>query len=318
MQTPTLLSKISDTAIHEDRPDNNPSTLYHSTGLGLMVLNKIRNNLRGYTGTRGFSVELFERAVSYDFSVIRRWADYMEKYKKGSSSLTGKNILELGPGSDLGVGLISLAHGAASYHSLDVHHLIDSAPKELYDHIFKTFLTLGYDQNRVEHLKTQLTLFQNKEKTELNYTCDPDFNISLFKDKGIDLIVSNSAFQQFTNVEKSIQEMSEITQSGTLLVSLIDLSTHTRWIRDKDPLNIYRYNDSIYNSLTFKGSPNRVRPYQYQQYLEENGWKDIKIFPRHVLDKYYIKNLIPQLDRQFQDPINQMEYTTIVICATKA
>ena len=45
------------------------------------------------------------------------------------------------------------------------------------------------------------------------------------------------------------------------LVAEIDLQTHTRWIRNVDPLNIYRYSGQLYGSFRFSdgdGAPARV------------------------------------------------------------
>jgi hypothetical protein len=62
-------------------------------------------------------------------------------------------------------------------------------------------------------------------------------------------------------------------------VAEIDLKTHSRWIRDHDPNNIYRYSNAIYRALWFRGIPNRVRPYEYRAIFEAHGWTNVRITP---------------------------------------
>ena len=56
--------------------------------------------------------------------------------------------------------------------------------------------------------------------------------------------------------------------------------THSRWIRDKDPNNVYRYHERIYRLFDFRGIPNRVRPYRYRRAFERNGWSNVTTTPR--------------------------------------
>ncbi|HEX3047124.1 MAG TPA: hypothetical protein VHY08_20390, partial [Bacillota bacterium] len=104
---------------------------------------------------------------------------------------------------------------------------------------------------------------------------------------------------------------------GTILIAEVDLKTHTSWIRDLDPLNIYRYSDFIYNLFKFRGSPNRLRPFEYEEILKKNGWTDIQIIPSNKLEKEYMLKVKDNLNRRFREPINQMDYLSIILCATK-
>jgi len=60
--------------------------------------------------------------------VVDEWLLYLNKYTNNSYTLDGKNVLELGPGSDLGVGLFLLAKGCAQYNAYDVNNLMKSTP----------------------------------------------------------------------------------------------------------------------------------------------------------------------------------------------
>lgn len=155
------------------------------------------------------------------------------------------------------------------------------------------------------------------ENDRLNYIVKDDFDLSVFQAETIDIVFSQAAFEHFYDVEKTIAQLSKIVRQGTILITEIDLRTHTRWIRDLDPLNIYRYNDVIYDLLSFSGSPNRLRPYEYQNILEKHGWTKIRIIPLTVIEKHYLKKINDHLTKRFREPVNQMDYLTIMLCATK-
>jgi hypothetical protein len=103
-----------------------------------------------------------------------------------------------------------------------------------------------------------------------------------------------------------------------MLIILVDLQTHSRWVREKDPNNIYRYSNRLYKQLATRSSPNRERPYKYKQTLEEFGWKDITITPETLLENNKFLFTQRYLNKNFQNVINQMNYLGIWVCATKA
>lgn len=306
-----------DTAFSVEKPTFSSNRVNHSLGLILMLINKIRHEVKGYTSARGFEFADMERAINYDLRVVKRWMDYLEQYKIGSSTFKGKNILELGPGADLGIGLISLAEGAQSYNALDVHNLVAGTPNTFYEQLFDHLKDDHYLTVEIEELRHQLKQTQAGENDRLNYVCREDFDLSVFDGKNIDLVVSNSAFQQFDDPAKTIEQLSKITRSGAYFIALLDLKTHMRWLNQRDPLNIYRYSDTVYNFLKFKGAQNRVRPIEFKKMLEENNWGDVQIFTRLALDQEYLKAVNASLHPRFRDPKNQMEALTSIVCARK-
>jgi len=112
--------------------------------------------------------------------------------------------------------------------------------------------------------------------------------------------------------------MSTVARPGAKLVCEIDFKTHSRWIRDKDPNNIYRYSDWFYHLFYFRGIPNRVRPYEYKIILQNNGWEDIAIFPLQTLTDFEIQSIKPFLKARFQHEDNQMQVLSCILCATRS
>lgn len=307
----------SNTVLEYQNPKGVNNVLNYLIGFVFMVLNKLRHELQGYKSARGFSSKLFEKAVTHDLRVVERWHDYLKKYDAVDDAFQGKKILELGPGADLGVGLFLLAKEAKSYSAMDVHNLVKSTPPEIYEYLFEHLEKTEIKDSVIEELKTQLELTSNHNNDRLDYRVTKDFDLSVFKEKSFDLVVSNAAFQQFDNPSSSIAQFSKLVKPGAKLLTLIDLKTHTRFIRRRDPLNIYRYSDVIYNALKFRGSPNRMRSYEYENALKANGWANIVVFPRLELRKEYVRKVNDTLNKKFRDPKNQMQHLTVVICATK-
>ncbi|MCP4976127.1 MAG: class I SAM-dependent methyltransferase [Maribacter sp.] len=301
-----------------ESPTSVRNKTHYLVGFVFLVLNKIRHKLQGYKSARGFSSDLIEKALAHDLSIITRWRDYLKKYTETTNNdvFKGKKILELGPGADLGVGLLLLSEKAKSYSAIDVHNLVKATPPAFYEYLFKYLEKSDIDTN-IEELRKQLDLTEGERNEGLNYHFRKDFDLSLFPDMHFDLVVSNAAFQQFDNPVKTISQLSKIAKSGAKFIALIDLKTHTRYLKTKDPLNIYRYNDFIFKPLRFKGSPNRMRPYEYENALKSHGWKDIKIYPRLQLNMDYLPKVSHTLNKKFRDDSNQMHYLTVVICATK-
>ncbi len=291
---------------------------YHFVGEIILVLNKIRHEIQGYRSPRSFPVSEIQKAIAYDFAVVEKWLDVLRDYVGSDVSLKSKTVLELGPGADLGVGLILLKKGADTYHAIDINNLVSDAPDSLYDALFREMEHDPDTSVDAEWLRLQLGLTRTGRSDRLNYICRKEFDITVFKGVDADFVFSQAAFEHFDDVEKVVAQTSEVVRPGAVLISEIDLQTHSRWIRDADPLNIYRYSDLNYRSFRFSGSPNRWRPYEYEQALSNHGWKDTRIFPGAVLDQRCLSRVRPSLNERFRSPINQMEILNMVICATKA
>jgi hypothetical protein len=297
------------------RPHN---FFYYGFGLAILVLNKIRHSIQGYKSPRTFPMSEIKKAIEYDVSVVNHWISVLEEYTRTKSDLTGKTVLELGPGADLGVGLILLARGAAKYNAIDVNNLVESVPTQFYDEMYRYLSAHEVEgPDKLDGLRAQLNLTQAGKNDRLNYVCRKDFDVSVFANEAIDVVFSQAAFEHFDDIDTTFFRLSKATRSGTILVAEIDLNTHTRWIRDVDPLNIYRFSDFFYDLLRFPGSPNRHRPIEYKQTLEKHGWEDVEIWPLTRVDDNYVSRVKRALPSKFQQDSSQIEYLSAMICARK-
>jgi SAM-dependent methyltransferase len=287
---------------------------YYTAGIGFLALAKAKNAAKGYSTPKPFDLTDADRCIRYDMQVVDGWLKGLASYTGNGMFLAGRSVLELGPGSDLGVGLVLLARGAAQYSACDVHDLATRAPRNFYETLF-TRLHEVYGADSAT-LRGELDALRTGAPRRLRYTVQPSFDLNAaIAPDSIDLVVSQAAFEHFDDVESVVSQLSSVCRPGAVIVAEIDLKTHSRWIRDKDPNNIYRYPDPLYRAFSFRGSPNRVRPYQYRSAFERCGWTDIRITP--------LTQVAPSgpgangMSRRFADTRNQMDYLTIMLCATK-
>ena len=226
-------------------------------------------------------------------------------------------VLELGPGPDLGIGLYLLSKGVLEYYAFDKYALVSKQNSLLYEALYKKINEFDSISNS-QLLREQINLLVKGSNSKLKYIVDKEFNLlNHFQKNTIDLIFSQAAFEHFDDYEQTINQLSQIIKPGGILITEVDLKTHSRWIRDIDPNNIYKFSDLVYNFLKFSGSPNRIRPWQYITTLKDFGWKNIQIFPLTTLSSEVVNHDKRNYSSEFRPKQNDMHLLTIMLCATK-
>jgi SAM-dependent methyltransferase len=288
---------------------------YFTAGIGFLALAKAKNLTRGYSTPKPFALADTSRCIDYDLQVVEGWMRALASYTGSGTFLAGKDVLELGPGSDLGVGVVLLARGAKSYSACDVNDLAKHAPRSFYDALLGR-LARAYPGSATGRLREELDAMESGVPSRIRYTVQQSLDLTAAVGAGtMDVVVSQAAFEHFRDVESIVRQLSRVCRPGAVLVAEIDLKTHSRWIRDKDPNNIYRYPDGIYDAFRFRGSPNRMRPYQYRAAFERCGWTNIHMSPLTRLDPAFRGT--SGMNLRFADAVNQMDYLTVLFCATK-
>jgi SAM-dependent methyltransferase len=287
----------------------------YAAGIGFLTLAKAKNVLRGYSSPKPFDLSDTDRCIAYDLKVVDEWLSHLKTYVGTDGVLRDKNVLELGPGSDLGIGLYLLAKGAASYNACDVNDLMKRVPESFYTGLIDRIGAMD-GAERTEFLTAQIRAARTGSASRLRLVVRKDFDlVSAFGPNCIDLVFSQAAFEHFDDVVRTVEQLSIVCKPGAFLVAEIDLKTHSRWIRDKDPNNIYRYSNSLYEAFWFRGIPNRVRPYQYREIFERLGWVDVSITP---LERTQVRDSSLAMNEQFRDARNQLDLLSVAFCARKA
>jgi SAM-dependent methyltransferase len=267
-------------------------------GLFLRTINKVRHTLIGYKTARTFSPDKVEKSVTYCLNVVKNWEKALINYTGNLSPFTSKNIIELGPGPDLGTGIIMLASGSKSYTAVDKNKLINSTPPVFYNILLSRLKELpGYEKakNAVDNILEQ------RFDEDFCYIHDSSFNLESVPDKKYDILVSQAVLEHITDINKVFEILSHKLRPNSIMVNEVDLGTHTALIRDLDPLNLLRYSDSVWNLLKFDGSPNRLRAADYRNILKQLGFTKINICKLKVLVEEYVERLKPYLSNRFKN-----------------
>ncbi len=263
------------------------------SGLLLGMANVVRHRLVGYRRPRQFGAEEIARSVDYVFEVV----DRLEAL--GDVDWSGKRVLEVGPGPDLGTGAIILDRGAASYRAIDAFDLVGMTGSEFYA-VLATRLNGPLDKARLSF--TQAT-FPALPEVEGTY----------------DLIISNATLEHINEIPMLFRRLHELIAAGGQMVHHIDAQTHMRWLRERDPLNILRYDERIYRHLlSFPGAPNRMCAEQYADAAKEAGFQAAPIVPGRVAEPRYLDDVRQSLALPFRNrpDLSLLNFTLLATAAT--
>ena len=112
--------------------------------------------------------------------------------------------------------------------------------------------------------------------------------------------MTQDVLEHLNNVKETFAILRSKLTEDAIMVNEVDLSTHTRWIRDLDPLSILRYSNRLYPIFSFSGSPNRLRIGDYRSILEGLGYRQIRMIPIKTLDSEYMGWVSKRLAREFR------------------
>jgi hypothetical protein len=259
-------------------------------GLLLGTVNVVRHRVVGYRRPRQFGADQIARSVDYVFEVVDRWQT------RGDVDWTGKRVLELGPGPDLGTGAIILDRGAVSYQAIDAFDLVGTAPDEFYDALAARLS--GH------FVKSRLSFAQ------ATFPGLPEVN------GRFDVVVSNATLEHIDGVPALFRRLRLLMEDGGRMVHHIDAQTHMRWIKERDPLNILRYDERIYRSLlSFPGAPNRIRADGYRAAAVQAGFRVDAIVPGRLADPQYLDSVRQQLTASFRSR-SDLSLLTFTLLAT--
>lgn len=245
-------------------------------GLGFLGLAWAKNKLNGYSTPNGVAKADEEGQIAYLLDIFASLRQFMPP----GFDLRGRDVLELSPGASRGNGVLFLALGARSYHAIDVFHLADEEDSGFYARLLERFPE-GCAADRAR----ALSLASGPGSREFGYAVGRDFDIPrLAEGRTFDLIVSCAAFEHYDDPASAIAAMTQVARPGCEAVHIIDLQTHSRWIREHDPNNIYRYPEALYRLFAFPGQPNRQRPADYIRDFESQGWSDVRFVPSRTVD----------------------------------
>jgi hypothetical protein len=244
-------------------------------GLGFLGLAWSKDRLRGYATPNTVAKSDVEGQIAYVLDIFASLRGFMPP----EFDLRGRDVLELSPGASRGNGVLFLAMGARSYHAIDVFDLAANEDPAIHELLLDRFAE-GIEADR----ERARAVMRNPGDRRFGYAVGRDFDIPrLAEGRTFDLIVSCAAFEHYDSVPDAVAGLTQVAKPGCETVHIIDLQTHSRWIRDHDPNNIYRYSELIYRFFRFPGQPNRQRPADYARAFKTQGWSDIRFVPSRTI-----------------------------------
>ena len=283
--------------IHE--PRDYPGLVLHVAGLALLAANKVRRTFRPYDRPRPWSAREIDRSVDYVMALYGNWRTGFGDAGVGDW-LRGRRVLELGPGPDLGTGLILLAHGAHSYLADDRFPLLGSTPEAFYDVLLERLSGAPEVWRAVEAYQA---FRRGDAGGALRYMILERIPGGAARPDGSprDLWLSQAALEHVADPGPFLGMLSGWCAPGALALHHIDAATHTLWLRTADPLNVLRYGRGVYGALSFPGTPNRWRRGQYEECFRNIGWDVVDSQAVHRLSDRAIARARRGLAREFRD-----------------
>ncbi|MHC2434737.1 hypothetical protein [Bradyrhizobium sp. USDA 4451] len=245
-------------------------------GLGFLGLAWSKDKLRGYATPNTVSKFDVEGQIAYLLDIFGS----LRRFMPPDFDLRGRDVLELSPGASRGNGVLFLALGARSYHAIDVFNLAGDEDPVFYEVLLDRF-TEGTAADR----QRARTIASTTGSRDFGYAVGRDFDIPrLAEGRSFDLIVSCAAFEHYDSVPDAVAGLTQVARPGCEAIHIIDLQTHSRWIREHDPNNIYRYPETLYRLFRFPGQPNRLRPADYIAAFGAEAWNDVRFVPSRTID----------------------------------
>jgi SAM-dependent methyltransferase len=211
--------------------------------------------------------------ASYPLTVFHRHVTALEPLR---GNLMGADLLEIGPGSNVGVGLLALLAGANSFTCLDVVPCAaDTDDNDLYPALVKTaaaypntYLVAPALLERARHEPEELA---RELLGRLTYCAPMDIARNTLPDASLDVICSHTCFEHFADPAGAIAQIARLLRPGGVTSHQIDLRDHCDFNR---PLDFLAHSDTIWR-LTTSHLPNAVRnrwrASEYRAGFEQQG-----------------------------------------------
>ena len=246
---------------------------YYFLGLFIGLSSRVKKFILRLNSPRPRMLPLsdYKKNLDYDQNILNTLSELSGDYHL----FENKKILEIGPGPDLLLGLLTLESGAESYSAIDYFPVL-SAPLSFYENLKKD-LRAPKALRAVENILSSLPADKPIDSPEINYQILGIEKLLETKNK-YDLIFSKDVLEHVDDLNSAFRAMRASLIAGGRMIHKIDFQTHTSFIQDKDRLNFLRYNNYIYNNFVkFKGGPNRLRLPEVISLAKANGFEIEKI-----------------------------------------
>lgn len=213
--------------------------------------------------------------------------------------LSGKRILEYGPGDLPGVALLMVAHGAQAVICVDRFALVQLSEKNL------AVIHDVLDSLDVEQRGRALSCFLHKDNLaagfnpeRIRYHIDPSGLSGLHNE--IDLALSRAVLEHVNDLPATFADMHAAMKRDAIAIHLVDLKSHG--MHQTNPLDFLTWSDTLWRLMyKHKGVPNRVRVTSYRTIPAQAGFDIISIESTLLAETADVRAVRPALAAPFRD-----------------
>jgi len=209
----------------------------------------------------------------------RCFSDYFQLLEVADPErfLTGKAVLEYGPGDFPGASLLMLAHGASRVWCVDRFPLLEMSDTN------QQAVRLLAERLDAAQRQRLLTCFVNAKRLDaglrperLAYICDARGCAGL--DSVIDFACSRAVLEHVNALPQTLADNVRALRPGGRALHLVDLRSHGHHRRN--PLDFLRWPPSLWQLMhSAKGVPNRHRIDVYRQVMNRLGVQQLTLTP---------------------------------------
>ncbi len=238
-----------------------------------------------------------DTAVDFAINNVGYFLDFLPD--KNPAYLTGKTILEIGPGQDFGIPLVLMGFGVSKAVLIDRFFCEwdEKFHPEYYRRLLKKAET-RYPGIEFEDLKNVIK--NNRHTAErLQLLAAGLENVAAIPDASVDISYSNACFEHLADAPVAIKELGRITKQGGLGFHQIDFRDHRNF---EKPLEFLAMPDWIFKrtfvlSKHFLG--NRYRSSHFARFFGESGFQH-SFSPELFAEPAYLDDILNRANPEFR------------------
>jgi len=236
-------------------------------------------------------------SVQYSINSVKEVISFLPN--QSIKYLKNKNILEIGPGQDIGVVLVLMGLGAKKSYLVDpfFYNWNDELHCDYYMELLKK-VTVEFPNYQFDALK-QVCKIKSYNLPNLFILKSGLEQVENIPNKEIDISFSNACFEHFNNSKKAIQELARITKPGGIGFHQIDLRDHRDYTLPLEFLTMSDFMFSKFSKYSNCCSGNRIRHYEFIAYFNENDFK-CNFTPNMFADTQYLNKIKHKMNGKYK------------------
>lgn len=252
----------------------------HRTKWGIIATHVVHNTLRRFGIVRGQIDDLYsapqpDSEIPHALSRLNHtFEQYLQYGPLSRETLSGLDVLEIGPGNTIVIALRFLAAGAARAVLLDKFVRLQDTP---YHRRLYSVLRESLQPEERPRFDAALTI---RDRLELNparleYVWGRGIEDAPFPAASFDLVISNAVLMEAFDAERTFDSIDRVLRPGGRTIHVIDLADYSLFPkRGFHPLEYLTIPDAIYRQMSEHiGQPNRRLVDFYRDKMASLGYE---------------------------------------------